>query len=70
MPLTLQELKASRSFLNQAHMLVSAVCHVFFRAREADAAARLNEISSRLDCERDFIEKKLMAATPGGEPPF
>jgi hypothetical protein len=65
--LTLQDLKTSRSFLSQAHMLVSAVCHVFFGAREPDAAARLNEISSRINYEIDFIEK-LMAAKPAGEP--
>jgi hypothetical protein len=67
MPITLQDLKTSRSFLSQAHMLVSAVCHVFYGARETDAAARLNEIASRLNAELDFVERLIMAK-PGGEP--
>jgi hypothetical protein len=65
--ITLQDLRTSRSFLSQAHMLVSAVCHVFYGARETDAAARLNEIASRLNAELDFVERLIMAK-PGGEP--
>ncbi len=65
MTLTLQELKASRSFITQAHILVSAVRALFFGAGESDTAARMNDIATRLDNERDFIER-LIATAPDG----
>jgi hypothetical protein len=57
MKLTLQELKASRSFLNQAHILVSAVRALFFGAGQGETAARLNEIAGRLNDEREHVER-------------
>lgn len=66
MPLSLQELKVAASFLRQAKALCEGV-RDFFRGQEPDATARLSDIVVRLDYERDFIDKLIMA-TPGGEP--
>jgi hypothetical protein len=67
MNLTLRELKASRTFLNQAHLLVAAVRSLFFGAGNGDTAARLNEIATRLDAEIEHVERLIAKAAPNGE---
>ncbi len=66
MPLSLQELKASRSFIFQAHMLVSAVRTLFFGAGDGETAARMNGITTRLDDEREHVERLIAKAAPNG----
>ena len=44
MNLTLRELKASKTFLSQAHILVAAVRALFFGAGDGITAARLNDL--------------------------
>ncbi|MGO9460674.1 MAG: hypothetical protein ACLPWS_04085 [Rhodomicrobium sp.] len=47
-------------------MLVSAVRALFFGAGEAETAARMNDIATRLDDERDFVERLIAKAPNGG----
>ncbi|MGA7325775.1 MAG: hypothetical protein WBX25_15130 [Rhodomicrobium sp.] len=56
MPLTIQELKVAASFLRQAKALCEGV-RDFFRGQDPDCAARLGEITNRIDGERGFIER-------------
>jgi hypothetical protein len=65
MPLSLQELKVAASFLRQARALCEGV-RDFFRAEDADLAARVGEISNRLDNEADYVAR-LILARPGGD---
>jgi hypothetical protein len=65
MLLTVQELKVAASFLRQAKTLCESVRDLFFGTREADASARLDEIATRLDDEREFVER-LIAKEPNG----
>ena len=64
MSLSLPELEASRTFLAQAHILVSAVRTLFFGAGDQDTAARLSEIASRLDAEHRQLERLKAKQTP------
>ncbi len=66
MNLSTQELKASRSFLRQAHILVGAVRALFFGAGEGETAARLNDIATRLEGETEIVERLLATAPNGG----
>ena len=59
MPLSPQLLKASLSFLSQAHILISAVSGLFWGAGNPDASARLNDICNRIADERDLIERQI-----------
>jgi hypothetical protein len=65
MLLTVQELKVAASFLRQAKTLCESVRDLFFGSREADASARLGEIATRLDDEREFVEH-LIGKADGG----
>jgi hypothetical protein len=65
MLLTVQELKVAASFLRQAKTLCESVRDLFFGVRKADASARLSEIATRLDDERDFVER-LIGKADGG----
>ncbi len=67
MNLTLRELKASRTFLNQAHLLVAAVRSLFFGAGNGDTAARMNDIATRLDGEIELVERLIAKAASNGE---
>ncbi len=67
MNLTLPELKASKTFLSQAHILVAAVRSQFFGAGDGETAARLNEIATRLDGEIDLVERLIAKAASNGE---
>ena len=67
MNLTLRELKASKTFLSQAHILVAAVREIFFGASDGGAAARLNEIATRLDREIELVERLIAKAASNGE---
>ena len=67
MNLTLRELKASRTFLNQAHLLAAAVRSLFFGAGDGDTAARMNDIVTRLDGEIELVERLIAKATANGE---
>ena len=67
MNLTLRELKASRTFLNQAHLLVVAVRALFFGASDGITAARLNEIATRLDGEIELVERLIAKEASNGE---
>ncbi len=59
MPLSPQLLKASLSFLSQAHILLSAISGLFWGAGDPDASTRLNDISNRIADERDLIERQI-----------
>ncbi|MGA7329680.1 MAG: hypothetical protein WBX25_35670 [Rhodomicrobium sp.] len=59
MNLSPQLLKASLSFLSQAHILISAVGGLFWGAGDPDASAPLNDISNRIADERDLIERQV-----------
>ena len=67
MNLTLRELKASKTFLSQAHILVAAVRSQFFGAGDGDTAARLNEIATRLDAEIERVERLIANAASNDE---
>ncbi|MGO9484092.1 MAG: hypothetical protein ACLPX9_05865 [Rhodomicrobium sp.] len=67
MNLTLRELKASKTFLSQAHILVAAVRALFFGASDGMTAARLNEIATRLDREIELVERLIAKAASNGE---
>ncbi len=67
MKLTLRELKASKTFLSQAHILVAAVRSLFFGASDGITAARLNEIATRLDSEIELVERLIANAPSNGE---
>jgi hypothetical protein len=66
MQLSIQELKVAASFLRQAKTLCESVRDLFFGACEADASARLPEIATRIDGERDHVER--LIAKNGGTP--
>jgi hypothetical protein len=51
-------LKVAVSFLRQARALCEGV-RDFFRGHDTDCAARLNEIATRLDDEREYIERAI-----------
>ncbi|MGA7325343.1 MAG: hypothetical protein WBX25_12855 [Rhodomicrobium sp.] len=59
MNLSPQLLKASLTFLSQAHILVSAIGGLFWGAGDPDASARLNDISNRIADERDLVERQI-----------
>jgi hypothetical protein len=65
MPLSLQELKIAASFLRQARALCEGV-RDFFRGHDADAAARLGEIATRLDDETAKVEQVIAGRLEGG----
>jgi hypothetical protein len=65
MNLTLRELKASKTFLSQAHILVAAVRSLFFGAGDGNTAARMNDIATRLDGEVELVERLIAKATNG-----
>ena len=67
MNLTLRELKASKTFLSQAHILVAAVRSLFFGANDGITAARLNEIVTRLDREIELVERLIAKEASNGE---
>jgi hypothetical protein len=64
MPLTIPELRTAASFLRQARTLVESVKD-FFRGYDADATARLGDISTRLTDEREFVERLIGSASNG-----
>ena len=66
MRLSLDQLKAARTFLRHAQTMISAVSSLFFDTREADAAARMNDIATRIDGERDYFERLIAKASPNG----
>jgi hypothetical protein len=63
MPISLQDLKTAAGVLRRAKLLCETVRDIFL-GQEADAAARLGDISQRLDDEREFVER-LIAKTSG-----
>jgi hypothetical protein len=64
MPLTLPELKVSASFLRQARVLVESVKD-YFRGHDADATARIGDISARLMDASEYVER-LIGNAPNG----
>lgn len=66
MLLTIRELKASQTFLSQAHILVSAVRALFFGAGETERAAKLNAISVLIDDERECVERLIAKGAGNG----
>ena len=62
--LTIPELKVSASFLRQARTLVESVKD-YFRGHDADATARLSDVSLRLNDEREYVER-LIGQAPNG----
>jgi hypothetical protein len=66
MQLTLQELKVAASFLRQAKTLCESVRDLFFGARDVDASARMTEIATRLEDEREYAERLIGKAPNGG----
>jgi hypothetical protein len=65
MPLTIGELRAAASFLNQARVLVEGVKDMFL-GRDADTAARLGEILLRLTDEKEYVERLITKPQNGG----
>jgi hypothetical protein len=65
MPLTIGELRAAASFLNQARVLIEGVKDLFL-GRDTDAAARLGDIRQRIDDEREYVERLITKPTNGG----
>jgi len=65
MPLTIPELRTAASFLRQTKTLVESV-RDFFRGHDTDAAARLGDISLRLNDEREYVERLIAKAPNGG----
>jgi hypothetical protein len=65
MPLTIGELRAAASFLNQARVLIEGVKDMF-RGRDTDTAARLGDIMTRLNDEREYVERLITKAPNGG----
>lgn len=63
--LTIGELRAAASFLNQARVLVEGVRDMF-RSRDTDAAARLGDITARLNDEREYVERLITKPQNGG----
>jgi hypothetical protein len=53
MPLTIPELRTAASFLRQARVLVESMKD-FFRGYDADTTARLGDIATRLNDEREY----------------
>jgi hypothetical protein len=66
MPPTLQELKVAASFLRQPKTLCESVRNLFFGARDVDASARLSEIATRFDREREGVERRIAKVPNGG----
>jgi hypothetical protein len=64
MPLTIGELRAAASFLNQARVLVEGVKDMFM-GRDTDAAALLGEIVTRLNDEKEYVDR-LITKAPNG----
>jgi hypothetical protein len=64
MPLSLQELKVAASFLRQARALFEGV-RDFFLGHHADASTRIAEIATRLNDEREYVDR-LIAKVPDG----
>jgi hypothetical protein len=64
MPLTILELRTAASLLRQARVLVESVKD-FFRGYDADATARLGDIATRLNDEREYVEP-LIGKAPNG----
>lgn len=65
MILTTQELRVAASFLRQAKTLCESVRDLFL-GRDADASARLSEITKRIDDERGHVERLLNNPQNGG----
>jgi hypothetical protein len=57
--LSVSELRVAGSFIRQARVLTDAVRDLFFIAREPDRAARLRDISARLEEEGAQVERLL-----------
>ncbi len=64
MQLTVTELRASLSFLRQAKSLCESVRDLL-HARDVEAAARLSEVVTRIDYEREFLERLNASAGNG-----
>jgi hypothetical protein len=65
MPLTIGELRAAASFLNQARVLVEGVKDMFM-GRDTDSAARMGDIITRLNDEREYVERLITKPQNGG----
>ena len=65
MKLKLPELRLAVKHLRNSSQFASAVSSMYFDAGDGIAAARLNELASRLDAEREIIERRI-AKAPGG----
>ena len=65
MILTPQELRVAASFLRQAKTLCESVRDLFL-GHDADASARLAEITKRLDDERGYVEHIIADVQNGG----
>ena len=67
MNLTLRELKASKTFLSQAHHPRCRRALAVLRRKRWHTAARLNEIATRLDGEIELVERLIAKAASNGE---
>jgi hypothetical protein len=65
MPLTLQELRVCASFLRQARALCESV-RDYFLGHDPDCAARIGEISRRIDDEGEYVARLIAKASPNG----
>jgi hypothetical protein len=52
--------------LNQARVLAEGVKDMFM-GRDIDAAARLGDITTRLNDERDYVNRLILATDPNGD---
>jgi hypothetical protein len=68
MPISIQDLKTAAGVLRRAKGLVETV-RALFCGHDTDAAARLGDIVTRLDDEREYVERLITKPTNGGANP-